>query len=89
MSRMELLDTLKEGWLVVAGFAGGLVAWGRTTTKVSHLEETKKVHDERIKACEQAVQSIEISAAATEAHIQNISKSLDILVEEVRRLRPH
>lgn len=85
----ELLNFVKDWWGALAGFGAGGVLWGRTTSQVKHLTEAKNAHDDRLKSCERAVQSIEISAAATEAHVQHMAKSLDTLVEEVRRLRSH
>ena len=78
---------LQDNWAVVAGFAVGAVAWGKTVVTSSSARASASKAHERINETDKAVSEIKQSTARTETHCEHIMKTLAEMKQEMRDSR--
>lgn len=79
---MVSLEQLQDNWPVIGGFVAGVVAWGRTVTKVQHLEGGQLRADTRVTKIESDIAAIRDTCARTETASNATHEMMKTLLQD-------
>jgi hypothetical protein len=75
------MSWVQENWPIIVGFAGGLVAWGKTTNDVAKNKE-------EIKTARADIGEMKDAIARIETHQEYTRTGIDEIKRELRAQRP-
>lgn len=81
-------DDIQNNWAIVAGFVGGLVAWGETRSTAKGARESVTKAHERISDSEKQIAELRECTARMGAHYEHTMKAVDEIKREIRNRGP-
>jgi hypothetical protein len=82
----ELLNTLKDQWVIMTGFATGVAAWTRTTIGLQHVKEQAMEAKETALREAERVSRIEENLTGIKVDIARVATQQDAIVRELERI---